>query len=56
MFRKNLVEEVKIEMHLEKWVGYAYVNLRLNTFKAEGILIKAQNHNILKCSFVSFNY
>lgn len=56
MFRENLVEEVKIEMHFEKWVGYAYVSLRLKTFKAEGIIIKAQNHNILKCSFVTVNY
>ena len=55
-YDKNLVEEVKIEMHFEKWVGYAYVNLRLKTFKAEGIIIKAQNHNILKCSFVTINY
>ena len=39
MLRENLVDEVEIEMHLEKWVAYAHVNLRLNTFKAEGILI-----------------
>lgn len=49
------MEEVKIEMDLEKLVGYAYIKLRIKTFKAKAIIIKAQNHNILKCSFVIVN-
>lgn len=45
------MKEVKIE--IETLIGYAYVKLRIEIYKAEEIIIKAHNHSILKCSLVT---
>lgn len=47
------MEKVKIKRSLETSVRYAYVKLKIETYKAEEILMKAQNHSLLKCSFVT---
>lgn len=45
------MKAVKIE--IETLIGYTYVKLRIEIYKAEEIIIKAHNHSILKCSLVT---
>lgn len=44
---------VKIKMSLATLVRYAYVKLKIETYRAEEILMKAKNHSLFKCYFAT---